>query len=103
MAKIVPTPYPEDMEVGVDEISVTYIQTADTNDDSDHYQYLKLTSVSACGGNDEDLPYYVNLSIPNFDDGTPGHWSLDLSENITDILEDFKERLANKKTNNEEK
>jgi hypothetical protein len=91
-AKIVNTPYPEDMEIGIEEIKVTYIQNADTSDDPEHYQRITLSTETACGDN---MPYYVNVSIPNFDDGTPGHWSLDLSEDFTPILEDFKERLNN--------
>ena len=92
--KIVNTPYPKDMEIGIDKISVTYIQNADTTDDSEHFQRIKLTSVSVVS---DELPYYVNIEIPNFDDGTPGHWSLDLSESLTPILEDFKKRLSMQK------
>jgi hypothetical protein len=95
-AKIVNTPYPEDMEIGIEEIKVTYIQNPDTNDDSEHYQRMTISAQPSLG--DGDLPYYVNVSIPNFDDGTPGHWSLDLSEDITPILEDFKARLETKHT-----
>ena len=89
-AKIVSTPYPKDMEIGIEEIKVTYIQNPDTSDDPEHYQRITLSTEVACG---DEMPYYVNVSIPNFDDGTPGHWSLDLSEDITPILEDFKKRL----------
>lgn len=95
--KIVPTPYPEGMQVGIEELSVTYIQNPDTNDNSEHYQ--RLTISTQCGLGNEDLPYYINISIPNFDDGEPGHWSLDLSEDVTPLLQDFKERLENKKSN----
>ena len=94
-AKIVNTPYPEDMEIGIEEVKVTYIQNPDTNDDSEHYQRIILSTQVANG---DILPYYVNVSIPNFDDGTPGHWSLDLSEDITPILEDFKVRLKTEHT-----
>lgn len=94
MSKIVNTPYPEDMEVGVEEFSVTYIQNPDTSDNPEHYQRITLSTVDSCATSDTELPYYVNISIPNFDDGTPGHWSLDLTEDITPILQDFKERLA---------
>lgn len=92
MTKIVNTPYPEDLQVGVEEFSVTYIQNPDTNDDSEHYQRMTISTQVSCATCVE-LPYYVNISIPNFDDGTPGHWSLDLTEDITQILQDFKERL----------
>ena len=95
--KIVPTPYPEDLQVGIDELSVTYIQNPDTNDDSEHYQRLTISTQGTLG--DGYFPYYINVSIPNFDDGTPGHWSLDLSEDLTPLLQDFKERLENKKNN----
>ncbi len=93
--KIVATCYPKDLEVGIEEMSVTYVQNPDTNDDPEHYQYLKITTQTTTSGS--QMPYYVNLSIPNFDDETPGHWSLDLSEGIEPLLQDFKERLENKK------
>jgi hypothetical protein len=96
--KIVSTPYPKDMEIGIEEVKVTYIQNPDTNDDSEHYQRITLSTEVACG---EDMPYYVNVSIPNFDDNTPGHWSLDLTEDFTPILEDFKARLETKHTETE--
>lgn len=95
--KITPTPYPKDVQVGIEELIVTYVQNPDTNDNSEHYQ--RLTISTQCGLGDGNMPYYVNISIPNFDDGTPGHWSLDLSEDITPILQDFKERLENQKIN----
>lgn len=96
--KIVNTPYPEGMEIGVGEVKVTYIQNPDTNDYPEHYQRITLSTEMANG---DILPYYVNVSIPNFDDGTPGHWSLDLSEDFTPILEDFKERLETRETEKE--
>lgn len=96
--KIVTTPYPKDMEIGIEELKVTYIQNPDTNDDPEHYQRITLSTEVACG---DEMPYYVNVSIPNFDDDTPGHWSLDLSENFTPILEDFKARLEAKHTETE--
>ena len=89
-AKIVSTPYPEDMEIGIEGVKVTYIQNPDTNDNPEHYQRITLSTETVCG---DDMPYYVNVSIPNFDDGTSGHWSLDLSEDFTPILEDFNKRL----------
>lgn len=98
LQKIVSTPYPKDMEIGIEEVKVTYIQNPDTNDDSEHYQRITLSTEVACG---EYMPYYVNVSIPNFDDNTPGHWSLDLTEDFTPILEDFKARLETKHTETE--
>jgi hypothetical protein len=88
--KIINTPFPNDMEIGIEELTVTYIQNPDTNDNSEHYQRITLSTETSCA---DEMPYYVNVSIPNFDDGTPGHWSLDLTENFTPILEDFKKRL----------
>ena len=92
--KIVNTPFPNDEEIGIEKMSVTYVQNADTNDDTDHYQYLTLETQSVPCGDTGELEYYVNISIPNFDDETPGHWSIDLNENLNAVLQDFKERLA---------
>lgn len=89
--KILETPYPEGEDIGIDEFSVTYVQSPDTNDSSEHYQRLKVSTVSTfCS---EHEPYYLNIEILPFEDGTPGHWSLNLDEGIGKILDDFMQRL----------
>lgn len=91
------TPYVEDDEIGLQEMSVTYVQNPDTNDDQDHYQYLKLTTVDVPGCDNEEPPFYFNMEILPFDDGTQGHWSFCDTESIVEIIRDFQKRLTTKK------
>lgn len=95
MSKIVNTAFPEDDEIGIDKISVTYVQNPDTNNNSEHYQLLTLTSESVPGIEDGNtLPYYINVSIEDFEDGTKGHWSIEPEGNeLNDIISDFVQRL----------
>ena len=99
--KVVNTAYPEDGEIGVQQMSVTYVQGPNTDDDQDHYQYLKFTTMDVPHSSEEYNPetpmYYFNIEIPNFDDGTPGHWSICESEELVEIFNDFKSRLVNNK------
>lgn len=95
MSEIVNTAFPEDDEIGIDKISVTYVQNPDTNDNSEHYQLLTLTSESVPGIEDGNtLPYYINVSIEDFEDGTKGHWSIEPeSDAFSKIITDFIKRI----------
>ena len=95
MSEIVNTAFPEDDEIGIDKISVTYVQNPDTNDNSEHYQLLTLTSESVPGIEDGNtLPYYINVSIEDFEDGTKGHWSIEPeSDAFGKIITDFIKRI----------
>ena len=91
----------KDGEIGISEMSVTYIQEADTNDDSDNLQIMKLTAVpgDSCmvEYDPEDPIYYINIEIEPNEDGTPGHWSVSEFEDLRQIFDDFKQRLINNK------
>ena len=97
------SPYIENSEIGVQTMSVTYVQNADTNDKPENYQYIKLTAVDVPTSGDYDPdnpPFYINIEILPFDDGAPGHWSIDEPNDLVAIVNDFKERLMHvKKTN----
>lgn len=97
--EILTTPYIDEDKVGVQEMSITYVQNPDTNDDRDHYQMLKLTTSDVPTGehNPEDPPYFINMQILPFDDGTPGHWSIETADELVEIFRDFKERLLKHK------
>lgn len=102
--KIVPINFIDDLEelskgdgyknsyVGIDEISVTYIQPADTNSSSDEIQTIKLTSKTACATGIEEVikkqGFYINIEIPEGE-----HWSIDNIESLKAIIEDFEKRL----------
>ena len=100
--KVLPINYIDDLEkvmreegcsaVGIEEMSITYIQPADTNSSSDEVQLLTITSRTAAGADFDSIEkqegYYFDLSIP---DG--GHWSVEEGENLKALIDDFKQRL----------
>lgn len=85
----------KDGEVGIEEMTVTYVQNADTNDIEEHYQRAKVTAVPVVGDLSEDgSPYYFNVEVLPFEeDDTQGHWSVDDGSEFTELIEDFKKRL----------
>ena len=82
------TPFVEGTDIGINEVSVTYVQAPDTN--SDEYQYLKISTSSVVG---TDYPFYYDLSLPE-----EGHWSIDSIEDLKLLLEDFEKRVKNENT-----
>ena len=101
--KIVPISYDEDLDglrranggvpfVGIEEMSVMYVQPADTNSERDEVQHLTITSRTACAVSVEDAikrdGFYFDITIP---DGE--HWSVNEGEELAAIVEDFKKRL----------
>lgn len=100
--KVLPINYTDDLEkvmqeencstVGIEEMSITYIQPADTNSSSDDIQLLTITSkTAACAGLDsveEQQGYYFDISIPN-----NAHWSVDDGDSLKALIDDFKQRL----------
>lgn len=98
--KIIPINYPDDLEkvmmdekidsvVGIEEMSITYIQPADTNSSSDDVQLLKVTTRTAtCTTLDDSDAFYFDLEIPE-----GSHWSIDSGDQIKAIIDDFTKRL----------
>ena len=102
--KILPINYTDDIEqwmsdndgevaVGIEELSVTYIQPADTNSPSDEEQTIKLTSRCASAirigdTNDPTNGFYVDIEIPE-----GGHWSVNDGEEMKTLIDDFFKRL----------
>ncbi len=89
MTKIKSTPYPEDGEIGIHKMSITYTQNADTNSERDEQQYLTIETDDVPDGS--DFPYFFNIKI-NGD-----HWSIDEPSELSDLVEDFIKRLKLKK------
>lgn len=93
--------YIKDGEIGIAEMSVTYMQEADTNDNPDNIQVMKLTAIpgdSCMVEYDPQNPiYYINIEIEPNEDGTPGHWSVSEFEDLRQIFDDFMQRLINNK------
>lgn len=100
MKKIVlPINYPDDLEaimarekcnaIGIEQVSITYTQPADTNSPSDEVQHLTITTDMPCAATeDEPEAFYFNITIP---DGE--HWSIDDGNSLKALIEDFKKRL----------
>lgn len=100
---VVPISYDEDLDslrradggvpfVGIEEMSVTYLQPADTNSESDEVQHITITSRTACEVCVEEAigrnGYYFDVTIPEGE-----HWSVNEGEELAALVEDFKKRL----------
>ncbi len=95
--KIIPTYILKEhsCNVGISDMSITYIQQPDSDSSpDDDYQELTISSVGAIVAEDEVLSgkegYYYRLKTDK--------WAFDDSNEILDIIKDFKQRL-NKITN----
>ncbi len=78
--------------VGIDEMSITYVQPADTNSSSDEVQSIKITSrLACCCTEEEPEAFYFDIEIPE------GHWSVEDGEELKALIDDFKTRLYGKK------
>ena len=108
MIKIVPYTYglneemrehPEINLVGIEEISITYMQEPDTNSTSDEYQHITITTRQACAPSKEDAEkeesYYFDISIPEGE-----HWSVNDGNELKAIIDDFINRIYIKDENN---
>ena len=98
--KIVPYNYIDDLEkeeaVGIESMSITYIQPADTCSDRDDVQTLKIELQSGASYDREEFEqgkegFYFDISLPE-----GGHWSVDSGEQLAALIDDFKERLYKK-------
>lgn len=108
MIKVVPYNYglEEEMKenpqvnlVGIEEISITYMQEPDTNSSSDEYQHITITSKQACGISKEEADkkegFYFNITIPEGE-----HWSVDDGDELKALIDDFINRIYIKDENN---
>lgn len=100
--KVLPVNYTEDLDklimdekdasvVGIERMSITYIQPADTCSSSDDVQTLTITTQcgEACGIEEAEKQegFYFDITIPE------GHWSVDNGDSLKALIEDFKKRL----------
>ena len=74
--------------VGIEEMSVTYVQPADTNSSPDEVQNLTVTTQMAEFVSEGVESFYFDISIPKGQ-----HWSIDDGDSLKAIIEDFKKRL----------
>lgn len=96
MKKIVPYNFTDHLEkddaVGIEEMSITYIQQADTCSSGDDIQSITLTSRMGCSlGRDfkkEDDGFYFDISIPEGE-----HWSVNSGDELKALVDDFEKRI----------
>lgn len=100
--KVLPINYIDDMEdimakdkcsvIGIEEMSITYTQPADTNSTSDETQHITVTTRMAESVGMEEAAkregFYFNITIPEGE-----HWSIEDANDLKAIVDDFKERL----------
>lgn len=100
--KIVPCNYVDDLEkemvnsknevVGIEKMSITYTQPADTCSRSDEIQNLTITTQCPDCCDMEDAKkhrgFYFDITIPEGE-----HWSVDNGDSLKALIEDFKSRL----------
>ena len=100
--KITPVNYIDDLEkimqeegceaVGIDQISITYIQPADTCSSSDELQTITITTQfgESCGIEEAEKEegFYFDITIPEGQ-----HWSVGDGDSLKALIDDFKKRL----------
>lgn len=100
--KVLPVNYTDDLEkiardekvcaVGIEQMSITYTQPADTCSSSDEVQSITITTQmpESCQIVDAEKQegFYFDISIPEEE-----HWSVDDGDSLKALIEDFKKRL----------
>ena len=100
--KITPVNYIDDLErmmkeekcdvVGIDSMSITYTQSADTCSSPDDIQCITITTQcgESCGIEEAENQkgFYFNISIPEGQ-----HWSVEDGNSLKALIDDFKKRL----------
>ena len=78
--------------VGIDQISITYIQPADTCSSSDEIQTITITTQcgESCGIEEAEKEegFYFDITIPQGQ-----HWSVGDGDSLKALIDDFKKRL----------
>ena len=100
--KVTPVIYIDDLErimqdekcdaIGIEQMSITYIQPADTCSSSDEIQTLTITTQcgDSCGIEEAEKQegFYFDITIPEGQ-----HWSVEDGDSLKALIEDFKKRL----------
>lgn len=95
---VIPANFTEDLEkkamdekcdvVGIEEMSITYTQPADSCSNPDEVQHLTITTQMNVAVSDGEEGFYFNITIPEGE-----HWSVDEGDSLMALVEDFKKRL----------
>ncbi|MGM9685213.1 MAG: hypothetical protein ACI3YI_03175 [Bacteroidaceae bacterium] len=79
--------------VGIEKMSITYTQSADTNSDSDEEQYLTIeTEIADAPTLDsaiKEQSFYFNVKTDK--------WSINNASDLAMLIDDFKMRIYNQK------
>lgn len=100
--KVTPVNYIDDLEkisidekvsaIGIERMSITYTQPADTCSSSDEVQSITITTQmpESCQIIDAEKQegFYFDITIPEGQ-----HWSVDDGDSLKALIEDFKKRL----------
>ena len=100
--KFTPVNYPDDLEkimqeeeceaVGIEQMSITYIQPVDTCSSSDEIQTITITTQygDCCGIKEAEKKEgcYFDITIPEGQ-----HWSVGDGNSLKALIDDFKKRL----------
>ena len=97
--KVYPINYTEDLEklcsneqsaVGIEQMSITYIQPADTCSNPDELQHLTITTQVSDAVSEGEEGFYFDVTIPHGE-----HWSVESGEELSGLIEDFKRIIYN--------
>ena len=79
--------------VGIEKMSITYTQSADTNSDPNEFQELTIETDVACSPTLDDAineeSYYFNVKTDK--------WSISNANDLAMLIDDFKMRIYNQK------
>ena len=77
-------PYPDEGQIGVFKVSVTYVQEADSNSKSEEEQYITFSTQDAPVPDDQ-FPYYLEIKTEK--------WCFDDEEEMKELIDDFINRV----------
>ena len=87
--------YPDEGQIGINEMNAGYIQKNDTMGDSNMWQQLRLESVSLQFDPKENVDSFLRMSIGKKDQGevdVEDFWSISGLEDLVRIFNDFERR-----------
>ncbi len=77
-------PYPDEGQIGVFKVSVTYVQGADSNSNPEEEQYITFSTQDAPVP-DNGFPYYLEIKTDK--------WCFDDAEEMKELIDDFITRV----------
>lgn len=87
--------YPDDNQIGINEMNAGYIQKNDTVGDSDMWQQLRLEAVSTDFDKNENVDSFIRMSVGKKDPDevdVEDFWSVNGLEDLARVFNDFERR-----------